>query len=228
MKNFLFICVSVILIFGCTPKEESTQTTEDNTQQVTQQQTEPQPDTTGRIGSLLILNKADYHPDFIKELQDAPLEDIVLDGNKMIEGEQIALFPDYPAFEEQKKLSAKVGKTTVNIVINRINQTTIDYTIEFLEEGKKESVYQTKGEATISASSMYMGSESDENELTGNSYMAIEYIDSSTDEKNNECYTYIRIGKEEDNGQLLGRLIKNCNGQYDDIDLDYAMFTEVE
>lgn len=224
MKKIIFIYLSAMLIVGCTPQEESTQTAGDDTQQTTQQ-AEPQPDTTGRIGSLLIKNKADYDAAFIKELQDAPLGEVVLDGHKMIENGETYQFPAYPELGKTENLTATVGTTTVNIMVKRINQTTVDYQIDFLEEGKQEAVHQTKGQATISASSMYMGSESDENDLTGNSYMAAEYSSSNTD-NGEECYTYIRIGKEDDNGQLLGRLIKNCNGQYKDIDLDYAMFTE--
>lgn len=221
MKKTIFISLSILLFFGCTPKEESAQ----NSQEDTQQQTAtPQADTTGLIGSLTIMNTADYHPDFIKALQGSPLGEVVLDGNKMIENGETYEFPTYPELGKTRNLTATVGTTTVNIMVKRINQTTIDYQIEFFEEGKPEATHQQKGQATISAGSMFMGSESDENELTGNSYMAAEYSSINTDDE--ECYTSIRIGKEDDNGQLLGRLIKNCNGQYDDIDLDYAMFTE--
>lgn len=75
--------------------------------------------------------------------------------------------------------------------------------------------YTTKGIASI-ADGSHLGEESDESSISGLSYSSEQYIDTKED-----CYTYIRLGKEEKSGNyLLGKIIKNCNNKIKDIDLD--------
>lgn len=228
-KVFLFLCLSAIM-WRCDSKISSesqqsvtNQEKSNQTQQIVTQNSDNQSiektEITDKIKGLEIKNAADYDVDFIKNLRQQPLSNVVLDGNKFIlEGDE-AQFPEFPKMNKQTVLTAKKGNLSIAINVKRINQTTITYKIEMSETGK--AVENFEGKATISTTSMFMGSESDENESNGISYEAYEYIDGKED-----CFTSIRIGKDDETPYLLGRLIKNCNGKIEDIDLDFGMFTE--
>jgi hypothetical protein len=75
--------------------------------------------------------------------------------------------------------------------------------------------YNYKGQADLNPR-FYFGAETDESSLSGISYLSTEFSDSR-----DSCYTYIRLGREEDSGPyLLGNIKKNCNGKIQDIGLD--------
>ena len=142
--------------------------------------------------------------------------DILSFYHLFIENKDTILFPQFPVMKKYTVLTAKKGDLAIALKLKRINQTTIDYEIEMVESGKASENF--KGQATI-ASTFYWGSESDENPKTGVSYGVDEYVD-----MNEDCYTAIRLGKDESfregKTQLLGKLIKNCNGEIQEIELD--------
>lgn len=224
-KLLLFFCLSIIL-WSCNGKTENVNADSESKQKISEQTAEKQDQEnteqlieSEKIKNLIITNKADYAQNFIEDLRQQPIGEVTLDGNKFIFDGVEATFPEYPAMNKYTVLTCKKGELAIALKVKRINQTTIDYEIEMVEFGKASKT--TEGQATISATSMYLGSESDENERSGISYEAYEYVDTKDD-----CYTYIRLGKDDESPYLLGRLIKNCNGKIQDIDLDFGMFIE--
>lgn len=82
-----------------------------------------------------------------------------------------------------------------------------------VEFGKKN--YSKKGLASM-ADGPSLGSDSDESSVSGISYLCDEYVDEKED-----CYMYIRLGKEEKTSNyLLWKIIKNCNDKIKYIDLN--------
>ena len=207
MKNLSILFCLLILLGSCKNEKTSTVETEQKTIETVEEDTIP-----NLIKKLTIKNPADYDADFIKKLRQQPFGEVVLDGNLFIEDGQEMSFSSYPELNEKITLTGKKDNLVITITVMRINQTSIEYNIGMVEIGK--SSYEAKGEATIS-STFFMGSETDENSHTGMSYGADEYIDSEED-----CQTSIRLGKESENGALLGKLIKNCNGVLRSIDLE--------
>ena len=110
-------------------------------------------------------------------------------------------------------LSAKKDELTIILNIERVNQTTIHYKIEMNEFEKYYQKYEGMADLTPT---FYLGVETDESSLSGMSYLSTEFVDSQ-----DSCHTYIRLGKEEGPAQnLLGKIIKNCNGKIKNITLD--------
>lgn len=213
MKN-LFIALCLLLTFGSCQTE--TTDTQEQTTLSTATDTTPIADETttipDRIKKLTIKNASDYDANFIKELRQQPLGDVTLDGNLFIEDGQEMSFPFYPKLKKKVVLTGKKDDLAITLTVERINQTTIEYNVEMVESGKPSHI--AKGTASITAT-FYMGSETDENSETGMAYGADEYINMKGD-----CNTFIRLGKEDEKGRLLGKLIKNCNDKLEDIDLD--------
>jgi hypothetical protein len=211
MKIKISYFLLLILIIGC--KQEIVTEQEVDIQATAETNTIPASD---KISNLVIKNEKDYSPEFLEGLRQLPLENVTLDGNLFIENTDTISFPFFPVMNKYTVLTAKKDNLAIALKLKRINQTTIDYEIEMVETGKAAETF--KGQATI-ASTFYWGSESDENPETGMSYGVDEYVD-----MNEDCYTAIRLGNPENfregKAQLLGKLIKNCNGKIREIELD--------
>ena len=164
---------------------------------------------------IVVKNKADYSENFIQGLRELGYEKFVLkDSLLLINGKDTAYFPETPKIGKHIVLTGRKGNLAIALTVKRINYTTVDYIIEMVEFGK--SSHNQSGQADI-ISSFFLGAESDESEKTGNGYFVTEY----TEYKDKDCYTFIRLGYEEETGlNLLGKLKKNCNGKIMDIDLD--------
>lgn len=213
MKN-LSILFCLLIVFGSCKNEASSTTDTTSTEQKTDETTETQETVVAdRIKKLTVKNPADYDVNFIKNLRQQPLGEVVLDGNLFIEDGQEMSFASYPELNKEIVLSGKKDNLNIALTIKRINQTSIEYSLEMIETD--QPAYKAKGLASISAT-FYMGSETDENSYTGMAYGADEYMNI----EEGGCYTSIRLGKENENGQLLGKLIKNCNGTLRAIDLE--------
>jgi hypothetical protein len=164
---------------------------------------------------VIIKNKTGYSEKFIEGLRkQSGYKKFELLGNRMIiDGKDTAAFPETPMIGEKFKLTGLRDNVAIALIIKRINYTTIEYSIEMVEFGKAN--HFEKGQASISPV-FFLGSESDESSRSGNAYFATEFFD----EKENDCRTSIRLGKEDERHALLGKLIKNCNGKIKDITLD--------
>jgi hypothetical protein len=164
---------------------------------------------------VIVKNKTGYSEKFIEGLrkQNGYQKFELLGSWMIIDGKDTATFPETPKIGEQFKLTGLKDNVAIALIIKRINYTTIEYSIEMVEFGKTN--HFEKGQASISPS-FFLGSESDESTMTGNAYFATEFFE----EKKNDCRTSIRLGKEDGRHELLGKLIKNCNGKIKDITLD--------
>jgi hypothetical protein len=168
-----------------------------------------------RETEIVIKNESDYSEKFIQGLKELGYEKFELkDSLLLINGKDTAYFPETPKIGKQIVLTGKKGNLAIALTVKRINYTTVDYKIEMVEFGKAS--HNQSGQADI-ISSFFFGAESDESEKTGNGYFVTEF----TEYKDKDCYTFIRLGYDEETGPyLLGKLKKNCNGKIMDIGLD--------
>lgn len=164
---------------------------------------------------MVIKNRSEYSGKFVKALKELGFKKVELqDSLLIVDGEDTTYFPAAPRRGQQMTLTGKKGNLAIALTITRVNYTTIDYKVEMVEFGVTS--HHHSGQADMS-SGFLLGEESDQSEKTGNSYFVTEF----TDDEDKECYTYIRLGYEEETGPyLLGKLKKNCNGKVKAITLD--------
>lgn len=222
---------TLLFLWACSNNQNTAK--EDNTSvDSTAQQTQTAEQTPGEAGTpdeprmpeVIIEGKtADYSARFIEGLKsNAGFQKFVLrDSLLIINDEETAVFPGEPETGRLIVLKGKKDLISITLIVKKINYTTVEYKVEIVEPGKKSHIQ--KGEADIS-SSFFLGAESDESD-TGQSYFVTEF----SDQRNDDCYTYIRLGYEEETpkARLLGKLIKTCNGSIRDISLDdFPVLTE--
>lgn len=168
--------------------------------------------------SAVVINLAPerYSEKFVNGLVKQPYDTIVLMEDFMVMGGQDTIsFPSIPELNKSVQLVGKKENKAVMIRVLRLNNTSIKYHIELVEFGN--SSIEEDGIAELNTS-FYLGSEIDISDYSGTAYDATEY----TNYKEGDCYTIIRLGYDEDSGGLmLGKFIKNCNNDIDDITLDY-------
>jgi len=132
----------------------------------------------------------------------------------LINNKNTSYFSETPKIGKQIVLTGRKGNLAIALTVKRTNYTTVDYKIEMVEFGKTKRFQSGKADII---SSFFFGAESDESEKTGFEYLVTEF----TEYKDKDCYTYIRLGYEEETGPyLLGKLKKNCNGKIMNMDLD--------
>lgn len=163
---------------------------------------------------VIVKNKSDYSEKFINGLKKMNgFGDFELTGNFLIlKNKDTIEFPNRPEINKRIVLTAIKDNLAIALKIKRVNQVSIEYIIEMTEFGK--SSFKSNGIAEIS-SGFFLGSESDTYEATGNSYFSTSYQN-----ENDKCFTYIRLGTQEDASYLLGKIIKNCNGKIKEINLE--------
>ena len=164
---------------------------------------------------LIIQDSSAYSQSFIKEFanEETPYQKINLIGDLLIiDNKDTVTFPQYPPLGKKMLFTGRKGDLVVALTVKRINQTTIDYKTEIVEFGKSNSFQE--GQADL-GSMFFLASEVDENSRTGISYLSTEYTSNK-----DSCYTNIRIGKEDEKQHLLAKIIKNCNGSLQDINID--------
>lgn len=164
--------------------------------------------------SIFIKDSLDYSVRFLKEMEKSGMKNVSLvDSSLILEDNDTITFPHAPIIGKKTVLTGKKDELAISLTIERINQTTIDYKIGMVEFGN--ATYTYEGQADLHPR-FYFGSETDESSISGISYLSTEFSD-----KQDSCYTYIRLGREESSGPfLLGKIVKNCNGKMPDIGLD--------
>ncbi len=164
---------------------------------------------------IITKNASDYSSQFIKELKEQHYERFeLIDSLMIINHTDTAYFASIPKMGEHIVLTAIKDNLAISLIIKRINYTTIEYTLEMVEFGKTS--HSKKGQAHLRPS-FFLGSETDESTKTKLSYSVEEF----SDRGENNCYTIIRLGYEEETGPyLLGKIIATCNGKIKDINLD--------
>lgn len=167
------------------------------------------------IPEIIIQNELDYSKSFIDNLKKIENKKFKLIDNLIIINETDSVFfPDIPKVRKKIFLEGIKNDIIIHLTIRRLNYTTIDYSLSIFKEGKKKFI--DNGKANISTS-FFLSDESDESEKTGINYFVTEF----SNIKENDCNTYIRLGYEQETGDyLLGKLIKNCIDDLEDISLD--------
>jgi hypothetical protein len=216
MKQIIYIILTFSILTSCqTKNSEQTDTINSEQVELVEQKAERKKTTNGEnYKSVFIKDSSDYSNSFLKEMEKQGMNNISLVDSFLILGQtDTVTFPQTPKIGTKTILTAKKGELAIALTVNRINQTTIDYKIEMVEFGNAS--YNYEGQADLNPR-FYFGAETDESSLSGISYLSTQFSDSQ-----DSCYTYIRLGKEEDSGPyLLGKLIKNCNGKLRNIDLE--------
>lgn len=156
-------------------------------------------------GGIYIEKITDYSPQFVANLQNAAKNIQVsgMMGDRLVTDSGDTLqFPAAPPIGLE--LTFKGGQTgqEVELKLERVNQSTIRYAIVIaLKEG---GTYEMKSLADLSPL-FFLGAESDEDDQTGLSYLASEFIDPAS-----ECNNSIRIGQTDDGLTYLAKLVMDC------------------
>ncbi len=165
-------------------------------------ETEATTPSSSKPSKIKVKNDLDYAATFLTKLTYAGLaENIELaDSLLILEQTDTVVFPmDLPKEKWTNFVAMKSG-TLYSLDVSRANYTTLDFNFE-LRKGK-QTIDQIKGKANLNPG-FVLGSESDEDESTGNSYFASEYHFESPD-----CTFSIRLG--DDEGVKKVKLIKQC------------------
>ncbi len=122
------------------------------------------------------------------------------------------VFPDIPKIGTEFLLTGKKDHLAIALKVQRINYTTIDYSLEMVEFGN--SSHNISGEADIQ-SLFFLGAEIRYNSYTDEVFFVTEFSDNSKD----SCFLKIGLQYDE-NGTLWGWIDKNCNGKVRDVSSD--------
>lgn len=160
--------------------------------------------------------ESDYSKLFLSELKQMNgLKEARLIGNQLILNQKDTFqFPALPKIKERYVFTGKQGDLELEMTVQRLNQTTLEYQTELKKAGKLAST--ESGQADLAAF-FFLGSESDIDDQSGEGYFCTAFS-----AYKNPCYTHIRLGNVADDPKLplLGKLIKNCNDSLMNIDLD--------
>ncbi len=168
------------------------------------------------LAVVTIDNPADYSEDFVNILKEQKqFTPVHLSGDSMIIDGKSIPFPNVPILNQEFIFRGDNKNIALGLIIKRFNYSSISYTIEM--EDSKSKQHKKTGIADMSPY-FFLGAESDVNELTDQSYFALEYSDTKGD-----CYTNIRIGidySHSDEGEYAAKIVSNCNGDCKDLELE--------
>lgn len=158
------------------------------------------------------VNMDNYDKSFIEGLS-AYTEPYTLQENYIkIEGEKY-FFPEDLPLNESVEFISEEGENKYRLLLKRVNLTSLEYTFVKLINGKMKD--PASGKATLN-SMFFLGSESDEDEKTEESYLSTEYTDSKSD-----CSFSIRVGEKGDDNKLRVKISRYCeNDKAKNIELD--------
>lgn len=153
-----------------------------------------------------------YDRRFIEETEDLRKHSTYndfqfLDEQLIINRKDTFLFPALPEMHDRFFMTESKDGVRALLMIERVNFTSIDFKI-WLDKGSLQ--HTSEGRATL-LSGFFLGKETEE--FRGKSYPVSEFSYHSED---NDCFAYIRIGKD-DRGGYFATLSKNCNGKFPDI-----------
>jgi hypothetical protein len=205
MKNLFILVFSVILVIAyhqnnslvnkTKDKEIGRKTKNESFESIKNTNSISIKDSTFKI---VIKDSSDYSLSFLKSLTK-PGErywQYTLSGNLfIINSKDTCKFPSVPPLGKTVVLKNKVQNEEVNLTVTRLNQSTIEYLIELIENNNAPII--KKGIADLYPV-FYFGSEEDLDNLSGKYYDSYEYWDI-----NDNFHTSIRIGKEPEKKESL-------------------------
>lgn len=207
MKQIIYILTLAFGLWSCnnqTKEKTVDKSLSDTLQNVT---------TDKQTSETTIKDKSQYDQSFIDGLSEYN-EPIKLIENFILVGQDTVYFPE--DLQLNKETVFKGTKDQKNFVLNvtRTNFTSLNYTFQILDKDNKV-VNNKSGKATL-GSYFFFGSETDDDDETGEGYLSTEYGDNSAG-----CSFAIRIGEKDDNGKLRAKIKLYCeDNKAKNIDLD--------
>lgn len=204
--NQALLLVTFTLILGCnTPATQTTAIQQADTIQTVATEA-PQ-------SNVYIKDISQYDPAFIAGLSEYG-EPLRLIHNYILLGQDTAYFPEEIQLNRETVFKGSRGTKTFVLAVTRINLTTLNYDLRVFVNDSVLS-FSKSGKAMLH-SLFFLGSEVDEDDLTGSAYGSAEYWDNSQ-----ACSFAIRIGDKDENGKLRAKVKFNCEeNTQDNIELD--------
>jgi hypothetical protein len=143
-------------------------------------------------------------------------ESLKLIANFIVAGQDTTYFPEeLPLNKEVTFKGMKIGRT-YRLTVARKNRTSLNYQFRMVD--KEGKVTHNRSGTAIISSTFFLGSETDEDDKTGNGYLSVEYWDNSTD-----CSFAIRVGEKDSFGKLRAKINLFCHSDKSkNIELDEA------
>ena len=157
-----------------------------------------------------------YSQDFYNQLikQEDFKDAVIQDGFILLTPTDTVFFPEQPPKGETLQLDGANEDFEVKLSVIRINYTTISYRAEINNTAGKSC--EIEGTADLGAY-FFSGSESDTNELTGESYLSTEFTDA--DEGCNKSFRLAQSGTGE-SVKYLAKIKVDCTEQCGLLNLD--------
>ncbi len=199
--TFLAMALTMISCNGNT-KEENADIKETGTSSIK---------TTDRSHSVFVKDKTLYDDSFILGLSEYG-ETLNLIDNYILLGEDTAYFPEELQLNEQKVFHGNSNHRNFQLTITRVKLTSVVYNFLVTTENNKQIINKT-GRAVL-PSLFFLGSEVDDDEQLGESFLSSEYWDESSG-----CSLAIRIGEKDEAGNLRAKVKLNCDEESQNIQL---------
>lgn len=185
--KIIYALLLSLMLFSCgkEPKEE----------QLPETDTAPQPDTVRKAEQKVIISdKSLYSQEFISEIEDlnypSPLK---LERNYLVTEGDTVYFPEELKLSKDYRFTAFTDSHFYQLAVKRINLTSIEYDLAVFE--KEKQILTSNGVGHLGAG-FFLGSETDEDDETGEGYLSIEYSSTGKD-----AYS-IRVGEPDGQGRL--------------------------
>ena len=195
MRQTIYLMAFAFGLLSCKQTAEKT----DAKRSVDTLQTGPVNKENGKIGTK---EKSLYDQEFIDGLSKYK-DPIKLIENYILTGQDTVYFPE--DLQLNKETIFKGTKDHKNFVlsVSRTNLTSLDYSFRLLDKDAK-TINSKSGRATL-GSLFFLGSETDDDDQTGEGYLSVEYWDNSPN-----CSFAIRIGEKDGTGKLRAKIKLHC------------------
>lgn len=154
---------------------------------------------------LVAIDTTLYDQSFLKGLTEYN-EPLKIVGNYILLGQDTVYFPEELPLNKETLFKGAKDATSFALSVVRKNMTSLQYSFQMLDQQGNVS-YDKTGRATL-GSLFFLGSETDDDDSTGEAYGSVEYWDESSD-----CSFAIRIGEKDNEGKLRARIKLSCNGE---------------
>ena len=155
--------------------------------------------TTVKPEKLYIKDPSQYSPEWIAgfKADSSQYESARIMGEYMLVDKDTAYFDTSLKLKQDYRFTAFTDTHFYQLTIKRINYTTLEYDFTLLE--KEKPVYSRRGRAHLGAM-FFLGSESSDDDETGESYLATEYYDKAPDGLT------IDIGEPDEQGRIRANI----------------------
>lgn len=162
---------------------------------------------------IYIEDKSQYDQRFIEGLSEYN-EPIKLIKNYVLISQDTVYFPEEIQLNKETIFKGIKDQKTFVLTLTRTNLTSLNYNFQLFDKDTK-LINDKAGKATLH-SLFFLGSETDNDDETGDGYLSVEYWDNSPD-----CSFAIRIGEKDDNGKLRAKIKYYCkDNKSKNIELD--------